>query len=83
MREAHNPYSWKGSGIGLGAKGDQMKRPRRPTPGPILFRSELLASSFPAGRDDCPNRPCSMLKFKAVNAGARKRTIPSLGKYLA
>ena len=51
-----------------------MKGPRTPAPGPIFFRSELLASSLPTGRDDCPNRPCSMLKFKAVGFGPRTPT---------
>ena len=36
LREAHNPYSWKGSGIGLMAKGDQMRPPHtHPWPNPL------------------------------------------------
>ena len=41
VREAHNSFSWKGNGIGLRVKGDQMRVPLKPTPGLILTPSRL------------------------------------------
>jgi len=38
VREAHNPSPWKGHGIGLRVKGDQMRVPLKPTPDLIFFR---------------------------------------------
>ena len=36
VREAYNPFSWKGYGIGLGANGDQIRPPHtRPWPNPL------------------------------------------------
>ena len=38
VRKAHNSSSWKGHGIGLRVKGDQMRVPLKPTPDLIFFR---------------------------------------------
>jgi hypothetical protein len=42
VREAHNSFSWKGHGIGLRVKGDQMRVPLKPTPDLIFFRLRLV-----------------------------------------
>ena len=42
VREAHNSFSWKGHGIGLGVKGDQMRVPLKPTADLIFFRLRLV-----------------------------------------
>jgi len=38
VRKAHNPSPWKGHGIGLRVKGDQMRVPLKPAPALITFR---------------------------------------------
>ena len=42
VREAHNSFSWKGHGIGLRVKGDQMSAPEHPL---------LAQSHFASGWD--------------------------------
>jgi len=46
VREVHNLYSWKGSSIGLRAKGDQMRGPLRPSP--ALIKLALWGSGITA-----------------------------------
>ena len=50
VREEHNPSSWKGHGIGLRVKGDQMRVPLKPTPDLIFFRLRLVGT-YPVRED--------------------------------
>jgi hypothetical protein len=75
VREAHNSSSWKGNGIGLRVKGDQMRVPLKPTPDLIFFR--LRQGGIYPVREDADFRN------EKGECQCAKRTIPSLGKVMA